>query len=38
LIGFLDLMKNKLVKAAPLFQDYYIAKEQVILRIITLLQ
>lgn len=38
LVGFLDLMKNKLVKAAPLFQDYYIAKEQVILRIITLLQ
>jgi len=38
LVGFLDLMKNKLVKATPLLQDYYIAKEQVILRIITLLQ
>ena len=38
LIGVIDLSKKLLVNMFPGFQDYYIAKEQVILKIITLLQ
>lgn len=38
IIGFLDLIKYKLITAAPIFQDYYIAKEKIILEIIAILQ
>jgi len=38
IIGFLDLMKNKLIIAGPAFQDYYAAKEKIILKIIAFLQ
>jgi hypothetical protein len=38
IIGFLDLIKNKLITVVPIFQDYYIAKEKIVLKIITILQ
>ena len=37
-IGAIDLSKNFLINAIPQFQDYFIAKEQVILQIITSLK
>ena len=38
IIGFLDLIKNSLITVVPIFQDYYIAKEKIVLKIITILQ
>ncbi len=38
LIGFFDLIKNFLVKTIPVFQDYFILKQAIILKLITLIQ
>lgn len=38
IIGFLDLIKNKLIITSPIFQNYYTAKEKIIFKILAILQ